>query len=256
MNSKKINKNKRRENLHLQTKLTEVNKTHHHVGVVEKVSVVRRGERGALAQQRGRAIRLRHPGESGVRRAVETFPGVPLCLATEALPCPSAPLHALYLLLLLVQGHGVVQVEHEERRGRRLLAGREGPRTVRQAQDGEDLPLDLPAFVIAQPPVNEAGVHMVVTHPALGAGQKAQAAPRQSEDGADQRCQRCHRRPKNPKPLDQTKVKLNYIARSRSSGVASVFCRCELIPGALIRIAHRKRLLVNFTRLQGVSGGD
>lgn len=143
-----------------------------------------------------------------MRRAVETFPGVPLSLGSEALPCPCAPLHAP-LLLVLVQGHGVVQVEHEERRGRRLLAGREGPRTVRQAQDGEDLPLDLPAFVIAQPPVNKAGVHMVITHPALGAGQKAQAAPRQSEDGAAQRCQRCHHRPNKTKPVDGGEVKLH-----------------------------------------------
>lgn len=124
-----------------------------------------------------------------MRRAVVTFPGVPLSLGTDALP--RAALHAP-LLLLLVQGHGVVQVEHEERRGGRLLAGREGPWTVRQAQDGEDLPLDLPAFVIAQPPVNKAGVHMVVAHAALGARQKAQAAPRQSEDGAAQRCKRRH----------------------------------------------------------------
>lgn len=231
--------------MRLETKLTEVHKTHHHVGIVEKVGVVRRGERGALAQQRGRSIRLRHPGVSGVRRAIVTFPGVPLSLGTDALP--RAALHAP-LLLFLVQGHGVVQVEHEERRGGRLLAGREGPRTVRQAQDGEDLPLDLPSFVIAQPPVNKAGVHMVVAHAALGARQKAQAAPRQSEDGAAQRCKRCHL---GQKPVSG-RLELNYIARARrSSGVASVSRRRELIPGALIRIAHRKRLLVNFTRLQG-----
>lgn len=193
---------RRRANFQLQTKLTEVNKTHHHVGVVEKVSVVHRGERGALAQQRGRTIRLRQSGVSGMWRAVETFPGVSLSLCTEALSCPCALLHTL-LVLFLIQGHGVVQVEHEEWRGRRLLAGREGPRSVRQAQDREDLPLDLPAFVIAQPPVNKAGVHMVVTHPALGAGQKAQAAPRQSEDGAAQRCQRCHHRPRKTKAVDE-----------------------------------------------------
>lgn len=89
--------------------------------------------------------------------AVVTFPGVPLSLGTEALP------RALLHPLLLVHGHGVVQVEHKKRRGGRLFPGREGPRTVRQTQDGEDLSLDLPAFVIAQPPVNKTGVHMVVT---------------------------------------------------------------------------------------------
>lgn len=121
--------------------------------------------------------------------AVVTFPGVPLSLGTKALLC--VPLHPL-LLRLLLQGHGVVQVEHEQRRGGRLLPGREGPRTVRQAQDGEDLSLDLPAFVIAQPPVNKTGVHMVVTYPAMSAGQKAQAAPRESEYSTVQRCKRCH----------------------------------------------------------------
>lgn len=90
--------------------------------------------------------------------AVVTLPGVPLSLGTEALPCALLLSH-----LLLLHSHGVVQVEHEERRRGRLLPGREWPRAVRQAQDGEDLSLDLPAFVIAQPPVNKTGVHMVVT---------------------------------------------------------------------------------------------
>lgn len=96
--------------------------------------------------------------------AVVPFPGVPLSLGTEALARALLLLllHPRHLLLLL-HGHGVVQVEHEERRGGRLLPGREGPRPVGQAQDGEDLSLDLPALVIAQPPVNKTGVHMVVT---------------------------------------------------------------------------------------------
>lgn len=98
-----------------------------------------------------------HPGIAGMLWAVVTFPGMPLSLGTEALPC------ALVEAILLLHGHGVVEVEHEQRRRGRLLPGREGPRTVRQAQDGEDLSLDLPALVIAQPPVNKAGVHMVVT---------------------------------------------------------------------------------------------
>ncbi len=116
--------------------------------------------------------------------AVVTLPGVPLSLGTEALP------RALLHPLLLLHGHGVVQVEHEQRRGGRLLPGREGPRTVRQAQDGEDLSLDLPAFVIAQPPVNKTGVHMVVTQPAMSAGQKTQAAPRKSKYSTVHK--RCH----------------------------------------------------------------
>lgn len=149
---------------------------------------MRGGERGAVAQQRGRAVRLRRTGVPGVLRAVVTLPGVPLSLGTEALPLL---LHLLHPLLLL-HGHGVVQVEHEERRRGRLLPGGEGPRPVRQAQDGEDLPLDLPALVIAQPPVNEAGVHMVVSQAAVGARQKAQAAPRESEHGTGQGRQRCH----------------------------------------------------------------
>lgn len=208
--------------------LTQVNKTHHHVGIVEKVGVVRRGERGALAQQRGRAVRLRHPGVAGVLWAVVTFPGVPLSPGTEALP--RDPLHAL--LLFLLQRHGVVQVEHEERRGRRLFPGCEGPRTVRQAQDGEDLPLDLPAFVVAQPPVNKTGVHMVVTHPALGARQKAQAAPRQSEDGAAQRCKRCH--------LDKH-FKLNYIARFGKQCDRLYLLQLKIIPVPFFFFFDRSR---------------
>lgn len=84
--------------------------------------------------------------------------GVPVSLGTMTFPP-----RALLFLVVLLQGHGVVQVQHEERRGGRLLPGREGPGTVRQAQNGEDLSLDLPAFVIAQAPVNKTGVHMVVT---------------------------------------------------------------------------------------------
>lgn len=139
--------------------LTQIDKTHNHVGIIEKVGVVHSGECGAVALERGRLVRLSHAGEA-VRGAVVSFAGVPVSLGSGALP--RAPPHLL-LLLFLLHGHGIVQVEHEQRGGGRLLAGRERPGTVRQAQDGEDLSLDLPAFVIAQPPVNEAGVHMVVT---------------------------------------------------------------------------------------------
>lgn len=137
--------------------LTQIDKTHNHVGVIEKVGVLRCGECGAVAYERGRSVRLCHTGVVGMLGVVVTFPRVPLSLGTKALPC--ALLHAL----LLIHGHGVVQVEHEQRRGGRLLPGREGPGTVRQAQDGEDLSLYLPALVIAQPPVNKTGVHMIVT---------------------------------------------------------------------------------------------
>lgn len=93
-----------------------------------------------------------------MRGTVIAASGVPMSLGTKAFPpC------ALLFLVVLLQGHGVVQVQHEERRGGRLLPGREGPGTVRQAQNGEDLSLDLPAFVIAQAPVDKTGVHMVVT---------------------------------------------------------------------------------------------
>lgn len=144
---------------------------------------MRRGECGTVAQERGRAVRLRHPGVPSVLGTGITVSGVPMSLGTKAFP----PRTLLFLVVLL-QRHGVVQVQHEERRGGRLLPGREGPGTVRQAQDGEDLSLDLPALVIAQAPVNKTGVHMVVTQPATGAGQKPQAAPRQSENSALQRC--------------------------------------------------------------------
>lgn len=117
---------------------------------------MRCAECGAVAQQRGRSVRLRRAGVARLLGAVVASLGVPLSLGTESLECP-------LLLLLLLHGHGVVQVEHEQRRRGRLLPGREGPRTVRQAQDGEDLSLDLPALVIAQPPVNKTGMHMVVT---------------------------------------------------------------------------------------------
>lgn len=89
---------------------------------------------------------------------VITGSGVPMSLGTEAFP-PGA----LLFLVVLLQGHGVIQVQHEERRGGRLLPGGEGPGSVRQTQNGEDLSLDLPAFVIAQASVNKTGVHMVVT---------------------------------------------------------------------------------------------
>lgn len=149
---------------------------------------MRRGERGAVAQQRGRPVGLRHAGVPGVLRAVEALPGCPRGPGTEALRRALARRR-----LLLLHGHRVVQVEHEQRRRGRLLPGGEGPRSVGQAQDGEDLSLDLPALVIAQAPVDEAGVHMVVSQPAVRAGQKAQAAPRESEHRAVQRCQRRHR---------------------------------------------------------------
>lgn len=92
--------------------------------------------------------------------AVVTCPGAPLSLGTNAFP--RVPLEPLFLVLVLLQGHGVVQVEHEQRRRGRLLPGSEGPGTMWQSQNGEDLSLDLPAFVIAQPPVNKTRVHMVV----------------------------------------------------------------------------------------------
>lgn len=101
---------------------------------------------------------------------VVTFLGVPLSLGTEALSY--APIQYSQPVLPLLNGHGVVEVEHEERCGGRLFPGRQGPRTVRQAQDGKDLSLDLPALVIAQPPVNKAGVHMVVSESALSIGKE------------------------------------------------------------------------------------
>lgn len=43
------------------------------------------------------------------------------------------------------------------------------PRAVRQPQDGEDLPLHLSALLAPQPPLDEAGAHVVV-HGEVGVG--------------------------------------------------------------------------------------
>lgn len=67
-----------------------------------------------------------------------------------------------------VCGDGIVQVQHEHRGS--VLSGVDvRTRTVRQPQDGEDLPLHLPALLAPQPPLDEAGAHLVV-HGEVGEG--------------------------------------------------------------------------------------
>lgn len=95
------------------------------------------------------------------------------------------------LPLLLLLGHGVVQVQHEQRRRVVLPVRQMRPRPVRQPQDGQDLLLHLPLLVRAQPPVNEARVSVEAAAPTaarrmVAPGDQDRAlidAPPQSEGG-------------------------------------------------------------------------
>lgn len=91
---------------------------------------MRRAQGWTVSQEGSRAVGMCHTGVGGMLGIVVTFLGVPLSLGTETLSY--ALVQSPFLLL---DGHGVVQVEHEERRRGCLLPGREGPRTVRQSQD-------------------------------------------------------------------------------------------------------------------------
>lgn len=129
---------------------TQIDKAHHHIRVIEKVGVLRGGQRRALTGQGRRAVRLLRRARVSMwnhRGAFTRFP-------RERLP--------QYRVLFLGR-HRVVQVQHEERCRRRLFTRGEGPGTVRQAQDGEDFSLDLSPLVVTQPPVNKARMHMVVS---------------------------------------------------------------------------------------------
>lgn len=112
--------------------LTQVDEAHDHVGLGEEVAVLQAGQRRPLG------------AEDGLVRVGEA-----LALLGRR---PRRP---------LLHGHGIVEVQHEHG-GRVVLAVEVRPRAVRQAEDGEDLPLHLAALGAAQPPVDEAGVHLVV----------------------------------------------------------------------------------------------
>lgn len=103
---------------------TYIDKAHDHVCIIQEVVVLQAGD--------GRCLR----GEDGL-----VWIGVPV--------------------VVHLRGHGVVQVQHEHG-GRVVLAVEVRSRPVRQPQDGEDLPLYLPALLASQPAVNEAGVELVV----------------------------------------------------------------------------------------------
>lgn len=112
--------------------LTQVDEAHDHVSLREEVAVLQAGQRRPLSAEDGLV---------GVREALAVLGGG-----------PRRP---------LLHGHGIVEVQHEHG-GRVVLAVEVRPRAVRQAEDGEDLPLHLAALGAAQPPVDEAGVHLVV----------------------------------------------------------------------------------------------
>lgn len=112
--------------------LTQVDEAHDHVSFGEEVAVLQAGQRRPLGAEDGLV---------GVREALAVLGGG-----------PRRP---------LLHGHGIVKVQHEHG-GRVVLAVEVRPRAVRQAEDGEDLPLHLAALGAAQPPVDEAGVHLVV----------------------------------------------------------------------------------------------
>lgn len=123
-------------------KLTEIDKAHHHVCVIQEAAVLRGHHGGDLGRYNGLVV-----GISGR-----------LCVCRD----------------------GVVQVQHEHR-GSVVFGVDVRPRTMRQPQDGEDLPLHLPALLAPQPPLDEAGAHFVV-HGEVGEGDlrgQHAAAPRQ-----------------------------------------------------------------------------
>lgn len=118
--------------------LTQVDEAHDHVSLGEEVAVLQAGQGWPLGAEDGLV---------GVGEAFALLSG--------------GPRHPL------LHGHGIVEVQHEHG-GRVVLAVEVGPRSVRQAEDGEDLPLHLAALGAAQPPVDEAGVHLVVHHREVG----------------------------------------------------------------------------------------
>ncbi len=61
----------------------------------------------------------------------------------------------------VLQDGVIIQIKHEHgSRGVPLLQERTGP--VRQPEDGEDLPLHLPALLALQPPLEEAGLNVII----------------------------------------------------------------------------------------------
>lgn len=119
-------------------RLTHVHKAHDHVCLGEETAVLQTGQGWPLS------------AEDGLVRVGETF--------------------ATFTGALFLHRHSIVEVQHEHG-SRVVLAVQVGPRPVRQAQDGQDLPLHLPALLAPEPPVDETRVHLVLQ------GEVRQGAP-------------------------------------------------------------------------------
>lgn len=133
--------------------LTEVGKAHHHVRVIQEAAVLRGHDGGGLG--RGDGLVIRKSLRPGVR------------------------------------GDGVVQVQHEHR-GSVVLGVEVRPRTLRQPQDGQDLALHVPALLAPQPPLDEAGAHLVA-HGKVGEGDLCgQHAATTGQQGHYSRQSACH----------------------------------------------------------------
>lgn len=105
--------------------LTQIDKAHHHVGIAEKTTVLLGHHRGSRGRVR-RFIRVHNSAAS-----------------------------------ISVLQDGVIQIQHVHGScGVSLEQERTGP--VRQPEDGEDLPLHLSALLALQPPLDEAGLNVIL----------------------------------------------------------------------------------------------
>lgn len=151
--------------------LTQVHKAHDHVCVVEKGAVLSAGHWGRAAASRSRGQKAL--AVQGVRSSRGRLPELGRAGPSAAPGLP--PLLVRCPVFVVVVGQGVVQIQHEERRGLqpsgrglpasllllehrelRLLEAVQGPGPVRKPQHGEDLLLHLPLLVRLEPAVEEA----------------------------------------------------------------------------------------------------
>lgn len=111
--------------------LTEIEKTHDHISIIQEAIVLQGDRVGSLGLQMGIV--------AGISRA--------RCVCRG----------------------GVVQVQHEQRGSVEPGADVRRSRAMRQPEDGEDFPLHVPALLAPQSAVDEAGAQLVV-HGEVGEG--------------------------------------------------------------------------------------
>ncbi|KAL0604687.1 hypothetical protein AAY473_026685 [Plecturocebus cupreus] len=119
---------------------------------------------------RGRTHSPLQPAHSEGPRGAQAAALTHIDEAHDQVGAAQAPLRGR-TVLVVVAGHGVVQVQHEERRGRGQPGGggwRAGPGPPGQPEHSQDLALNVPALAGAQTPLGTAGP-----------GSRAGAAPAQ-----------------------------------------------------------------------------